>query len=163
MDSPMIIRHEQMRIAGKLVDADSGRNIDVLNPYNGKIVGTVPRASREQVAAAFEIAANYRPTLTRCERQQILLKTAEIIVSRKDEISDLITDDILGATASAEQLGKAAHADASRQTFVHIMGVAEAQAIVNDLIDSARAALQPFGEPAAVLHAFAEHLRLRDH
>jgi putative phosphonoacetaldehyde dehydrogenase len=80
-----------MRIAGKLVDGDSGKNVEVLNPYNGEVVGTVPRASREQIAGAFEIAASYRPDLTRYERQLILLKTAEIIVSRRDEISDLIT------------------------------------------------------------------------
>jgi putative phosphonoacetaldehyde dehydrogenase len=80
-----------MRIAGKLVDGGSGKNVEVLKPYNGEVVGTVPRASREQIAGAFEIAASYRPDLTRYERQQILLKTAEIIVSRRDEISDLIT------------------------------------------------------------------------
>jgi len=91
MYSPMTSKHEKMRIAGKLVDGDTGKKVEVLNPYNGEVVGTVPRASREQVAAAFEIAANYRPKLTRYERQQILLKTAEIIVSRRDEISDLIT------------------------------------------------------------------------
>ena len=91
MYSPMTSRHEKMRIAGKLVDGDSGKNVEVLNPYNGEVVGTVPRASREQIAGAFEIAASYRPDLTRYERQQILLKTAEIIVSRRDEISDLIT------------------------------------------------------------------------
>lgn len=87
----MTIRHEKMRIAGKKVDGDTGKTVDVINPYSGKVIGTVPRASREQVAEAFEIAANYKPTLTRYERQQILMKTAEIIVSRLDEISDLIT------------------------------------------------------------------------
>jgi len=80
-----------MRIAGEKVDGDSGKLVEVFNPYNGELVGTVPRASREQVAAAFEIAANYKPKLTRYERQQILSKTADIIVSRKQEISDLIT------------------------------------------------------------------------
>ena len=87
----MTVRHEKMRIAGEKVDGDSGKLVEVFNPYNGELVGTVPRASREQVAAAFEIAANYKPKLTRYERQQILSKTADIIVSRKHEISDLIT------------------------------------------------------------------------
>jgi putative phosphonoacetaldehyde dehydrogenase len=91
MDSPMTIKHEKMRIAGKLVDGDTGKRIDVLNPYNGEVVGTVPRASRAQIAAAFEIAAAYKPTLTRYERQQILTRIAETIISRKEEISDLIT------------------------------------------------------------------------
>ncbi len=84
-------RHEKMRIAGELVDGDTGKTIDVLNPYNGEVVGSVPRASRAQVAGAFEIAANYRADLTRYERQQILTRIAEIIVDRKAEISDLIT------------------------------------------------------------------------
>jgi putative phosphonoacetaldehyde dehydrogenase len=87
----MAIRHEKMRIAGKLVDGDTGKRIDVLNPYNGEVVGTVPRASREQIAQTFAIAAGYKPTLTRYERQQILTRIAETIIERKDEISDLIT------------------------------------------------------------------------
>ncbi|MFT5219268.1 MAG: putative phosphonoacetaldehyde dehydrogenase [Planctomycetota bacterium] len=86
----MTVRHEKMRIAGKLVDGDCG-SVEVFNPYNNELVGTVPRASRAQVAEAFEIAANYKSTLTRYERQQILSKIAEMIVARKDEISDLIT------------------------------------------------------------------------
>jgi putative phosphonoacetaldehyde dehydrogenase len=91
MDSAMTVRHEKMRIAGKLVDGDTGKNIEVLNPYNGEVVGTVPRASREQIAEAFELAAAYKPTLTRYERQQILTRIAEAIIERKEEISDLIT------------------------------------------------------------------------
>ena len=64
----MTSRHEKMRIAGQLVDGDCGQ-LEVFNPYNGEVVGTVPRASREQVAGAFEIAANYKAKLTRYERQ----------------------------------------------------------------------------------------------
>jgi putative phosphonoacetaldehyde dehydrogenase len=90
-DSPMTIRHEKMRIAGKLVDGDTGNNIEVLNPYNGEVVGTVPRASRAQIAEAFEIAASYKPKLTRYQRQQILTRIAEAIIARKQELSDLIT------------------------------------------------------------------------
>ena len=85
------IRNEKMRIAGRQVDAESGATLEVFNPYNNEVVGTVPRASQAQVAEAFEIAANYKPKLTRYERQQILMRTAEILVSRKEEISDLIT------------------------------------------------------------------------
>ncbi len=44
----MTVRHEKMRIAGELVDGDTGNNIEVFNPYNGEVVGTVPRASRAQ-------------------------------------------------------------------------------------------------------------------
>ena len=80
-----------MRIAGDKVDGETGKAVEVLNPFTNEVVGTVPRASQKQVADAFDIAAAYKPTLSRYERQQILSKTAEILVSRKEEISDLIT------------------------------------------------------------------------
>lgn len=82
-------RHESMRIAGKKVKSD--RTFDVLNPYTGEIVGTAPRATPQQVREAFQIATDYKPTLTRYERQQILFRAAEILESRKNEISDVIT------------------------------------------------------------------------
>jgi putative phosphonoacetaldehyde dehydrogenase len=103
-----VVRHEKMRIAGEMVDGDTGEVVEVFNPYNGEIVGTVPRASRQQVANAFEIAANYKPTLTRYERQQILSRTAEILVSRKAEISDLITAECgLSKKDSLYEVGRA--------------------------------------------------------
>ncbi len=83
------VRHESMRIAGKMVDAD--RVFDVHNPYTGKVVGTAPRATREQVREAFQIAADYKPTLTRYDRQKILFRAGGILKDRKEEISDLIT------------------------------------------------------------------------
>jgi putative phosphonoacetaldehyde dehydrogenase len=85
------VRHEQMRIAGKRVDGETGKCIEVYNPYDNTLVGTVPRASREQVAEAFEIAANYTSKLSRYDRQQILSKIAHALIARKEEISDLIT------------------------------------------------------------------------
>ncbi len=84
-------RHELMRIAGERVDAESGLRIEVRYPYTNDVVGTVPRASRSQVAQAFEVAAAYRPKLSRYERQRILLRTAEILVSRREEFAELIT------------------------------------------------------------------------
>jgi acyl-CoA reductase-like NAD-dependent aldehyde dehydrogenase len=92
MDVSENIRHEAMRIGGEKITTKD--RIEVLNPYNGSVVGTIPRGTREHVKKAFKIAANYQPTLTRYERQQILIKTAEIIISRKDEISDLITAEL---------------------------------------------------------------------
>ncbi len=89
LDKTMI--QEKMRIAGDKVDGETGKSVEVFNPFTNKVVGTVPRASQKQVAEAFEIAAAYQPVLSRYERQQILSKTAEILVSRKEEISDLIT------------------------------------------------------------------------
>jgi phosphonoacetaldehyde dehydrogenase len=81
--------HEKMRIAGKLVDADD--RVEVRNPYTGAVVGTVPSASPAQVAEAFRQANAYQPKLSRYDRQKILLRTAELLASRRDEIATLIT------------------------------------------------------------------------
>jgi acyl-CoA reductase-like NAD-dependent aldehyde dehydrogenase len=86
------VRHEPMRIAGKLVDADETLNVHY--PYTDAVVGTVPAGTAEHARKAFEIAANYTPKLTRYERQKILLKTAELLNTRKEEISDLVTSEL---------------------------------------------------------------------
>jgi putative phosphonoacetaldehyde dehydrogenase len=83
------IRHEGMRIAGKHVDLDE--RIEVRNPYNGAVVGTVPAARAEHVRSAFAKAAAYKPKLSRYERQQILLRTAELLRDRKEEFARIIT------------------------------------------------------------------------
>ena len=66
------VRHEAMRIAGKRVETDE--RIEVRNPYNGAVVGTVPAARPEHVREAFAKAKAFKPKLTRYERQQILLQ-----------------------------------------------------------------------------------------
>jgi len=81
--------HEEMRIAGKRVDAE--RRIEVHNPYTGEIVGTVPAATPAQVAEAFRLAYAYKPKLTRWERQKILLRTAELLAERREAIATLIS------------------------------------------------------------------------
>lgn len=84
-------KHETMRLA---FDApDDGPRMDVLNPYNGDVVGTIPLASVETVNRAFEVAAAYQPKLTRAERAKILRNTADQIRARRDEIADLITSE----------------------------------------------------------------------
>ena len=83
------IRHEQMRIAGSLVDTDE--RVEVFNPYTNKVVGTVPAARSEHVRDAFAKAKAFKSKLTRYERQQILLRTADILASRKEDFARLIT------------------------------------------------------------------------
>src|SRR5690349_10177172 len=84
-----VLHQEKMRIAGELVGSD--RVIEVHNPYNGQLVGTVPKASVAQLRAAYDKVAAYKPTLSRHDRSKILRKTAEILDSRKNEVARLIT------------------------------------------------------------------------
>ncbi|MEO8507763.1 MAG: aldehyde dehydrogenase family protein, partial [Betaproteobacteria bacterium] len=78
-----------MRIAGEHVGGE--RVIEVRNPYTGALVGTVPKASVDDVRRAFAIARDYRATLTRYERSAVMQRTAVLIRERADVISDLIT------------------------------------------------------------------------
>jgi aldehyde dehydrogenase (NAD+) len=100
------IRREAMRIAGERVTCD--RVIEVRNPYTGGLVGTVPKATVEDIRRAFAIARAYKPVLTRFERYAICYRTAEIIRSRTEELSDLITAECgLGKKDSRYEVGRA--------------------------------------------------------
>jgi aldehyde dehydrogenase (NAD+) len=85
----MDFRKEALRIGGERVWRD--RTIDVTNPHTGECVGTVPKASIDDLRQAFEFARTYRPALSRYERHRILLRASEAVVARSEEISDLIT------------------------------------------------------------------------
>jgi putative phosphonoacetaldehyde dehydrogenase len=88
-EAAMQVRHEPMRIAGEKVDAEGV--VEVRYPFTDTVVGTVPAGGAEHARRAFAIAAGYRPKLTRYERQRILLRTAEALSARKEELSDLVT------------------------------------------------------------------------
>jgi len=83
------VLHEKMRIGGVRVGRD--RVLEVHNPYTGALVGTVPMASVDDVRHAFSVARAYKPRLTRYERYRICQRAAEILASRAEELSDLIT------------------------------------------------------------------------
>ena len=78
-----------MRIAGRKVDAEEV--VEVRYPWNDTVVGTVPAGGAEHARSAFATAAGFKSKLTRYERQKILLRTAELLDGRKEEISDLVT------------------------------------------------------------------------
>jgi phosphonoacetaldehyde dehydrogenase len=82
-------RHEAMRIGGERVTR--AEVIEVFNPYTSERVGTVPKATVDDVRHAFEYAHAYRAKLTRYERAQILRRAADIVRERTGEIADLIT------------------------------------------------------------------------
>ncbi|MHA1128371.1 MAG: phosphonoacetaldehyde dehydrogenase [Alphaproteobacteria bacterium] len=90
--APIEMRHESMRIAGRKVD--TVERIEVRYPYTNEVIGSVPAGTAEHAREAFEIAANYTPTLTRYERQRILLNVADIINDRKEELAPIITAEL---------------------------------------------------------------------
>ena len=75
-----------------------------------------------------------------------------------------VMDDVLDVTASSETLGKTAGKDiaAEKSTYVACMGVDDARAYANQLLDEALDLLTPFGEAAESLSALSRLLVQRD-
>ncbi|MFN0190379.1 MAG: phosphonoacetaldehyde dehydrogenase [Aestuariivirga sp.] len=97
---------ESMRIGGKKVTADGA--VPVHYPYTNEVIGFVPAGRAEHAAKAFDIAAKFKPKLTRYERQQILFRAAELIRERKDTLSDLVTLELgISKKDSAYECGRA--------------------------------------------------------
>ncbi len=82
-------RHEGMRIGGEIVFTDDV--IEVLYPYTDEVVGTVPAGKAEHARRAFEIAANYKSTLTRYERSQILTRAGQLIGEKREYLAKWLT------------------------------------------------------------------------
>jgi len=84
---------EALRIAGEQIGADreGERVIEVFDPYTGQLVGSVPKATLEEVRRAIAIGHAYRPKLTRYERSNILNKAAALVRERTAAIAQLIS------------------------------------------------------------------------
>lgn len=80
-----------MLIDGEWIDADE--RTDVLYPYSGDRIGSVPLASKEQINQAIDAAdrAQESSSLSAYERYELLMATAEHLESRSDEATELIT------------------------------------------------------------------------
>jgi hypothetical protein len=70
---------ESLRIAGAKVSRD--RVIEVRHPYSGQLVGTVPKATLDDVKRALQTARAFRSTLTRHDRYGILMTARASIAS----------------------------------------------------------------------------------
>ncbi|GIH27524.1 gamma-aminobutyraldehyde dehydrogenase [Acrocarpospora phusangensis] len=78
-------------IDGKFVDARSGRFSDVIDPSTGEVYAQAPVSGQEDVDAAFAAAASAFDTwgqTTPGERANLLLKIADAIDARADEINE---------------------------------------------------------------------------
>lgn len=93
--SQYILDHQlnAMRLIGRKVGADRAaeRCIQVFNPFTEQSIGSVPKATLDEVRDTFRAAHAYKPSLTRFERAAILNRAASIISQRLDQVAQLIT------------------------------------------------------------------------
>ena len=67
------------------------RIIEISNPYTRDVIGSVSKASVDEVRDAIDLAHAYRPRLTRYERAHILNNAASLVRERSAQIASLIS------------------------------------------------------------------------
>ena len=81
-------------IDGSWVAADSGEQIQVLNPATGEPMGDVPRLGRVETERAIEAAHAALPAwkaLTALERADILMKWHDLMLEHQDDLAMIMT------------------------------------------------------------------------
>jgi len=76
-------------VAGTPVQSEN--ILQVKNPYNNSLVGTVTMANRSHAQQAIEIAIKGGKKLSRYERYSILEKTRQLLIERKEEFAKTIS------------------------------------------------------------------------
>jgi len=117
-----------MLIGKKWVDKDE--KIDVRNPYDDKLIDTVPAGDVADVEAAFQAAEEgfeINRNLPVHERISILYKTAEIIRSRQEDFAKIIASE-------GSKTIKEARKEASRCIDTVMISAEEARRVVGETI-----------------------------
>ena len=82
----------RMHIGGQWVD--KSEKVEVINPFNGSVIDTIPRASQRDVETALKTAeygAKIMAKMTGYERYEIIHKVSEIMTERVEALAQIIT------------------------------------------------------------------------
>ena len=93
LQDPKLFR-QQCHVDGHWLDARSGRAIDVVNPADGKAIGTVPAFSGTETRAAIEAANRAFPAWrakTAKERAVILRKWYDLMMANQEDLAIIMT------------------------------------------------------------------------
>jgi succinate-semialdehyde dehydrogenase / glutarate-semialdehyde dehydrogenase len=104
-------RVARLLIGGEWLAADEGASFAVLSPASGEAVGECPAAGRAETLRAIDAASEALPAWTAlapAERGQILVRTAELLSDRTEELARLIA--LEAGKPLAEARGEVAYA-----------------------------------------------------
>ena len=114
-----------------LVDGEwveTGDWLEVLSPYDGSLVGRVPKGGTTETRRAIEAAAGaMHDPLPAHERAAILDRTAQLITDRSEEIARTISSE-------AGKPMKAARVEAARASSTFTMAAVEARRLTGDVV-----------------------------
>ena len=86
--------HTKCYIDGDWVDAESGEVIEVTNPANGEVLGTVPKMGAEETRRAIEAAGAAWPAwrkLTGKDRSKVLRRWYDLMLENVDDLAKIMT------------------------------------------------------------------------
>ena len=116
----------QLLIGGEWVE--TGEWIEVRSPYDGTLVGRVPRAGADEARRAVDAAESaMREPIPAHERAAILDRVAALLAERQDEVARTIC-------AEAGKPMKAARVEASRAISTFTMAGVEARKLAGDVL-----------------------------
>lgn len=129
LKDPKLFR-QQGYINGAWLDADAKATIDVTNPANGAVIGTIPKMGAAETRRAIEAASaalpGWRAKLPK-ERANILRKWFELMIANTDDLGLLMTTE--QGKPLAEAKGEIAYAASFIEWFAE-----EAKRIYGDVI-----------------------------
>lgn len=143
---------QQAFIQGEWRDANNQQTIDVTNPANGQLLGTVPKMGAGETRAAIEAANQALPAwraLTAKERAVILRHWFDLMMANQDDLAKLMT--LEQGKPLAEAKGEIAYAASFIEWFAE-----EGKRIYGDTIPGHQAdkrlivIKQPIGVTAAI-------------
>ena len=128
---PSLLR-QQCFIDGRWVDADDGAKVDVTNPANGAVLGTVPRCGANETRRAIEAAKKAFPAWAAKpakERGRILRKWADLMMANAEDLGKLMTAE--QGKPLAEAKGEVGYAASFYEWFAE-----EGRRVYGDMIPS---------------------------
>ncbi|MEM8587273.1 MAG: NADP-dependent succinate-semialdehyde dehydrogenase [Pseudomonadota bacterium] len=102
---------QQCYVDGKWIDADDGTTVDVTNPVDNSVIGTVPKLGARETRRAIEAANAAWPAWrakTAKEREVILKRWSQLMIENQDDLGRLMT--IEQGKPLAEAKGEVAYA-----------------------------------------------------
>jgi succinate-semialdehyde dehydrogenase / glutarate-semialdehyde dehydrogenase len=167
LENPLSLRdmslfRQQAFIGGRWENAGSGETARVINPANGKAVGTIPRMGVAETRQAIEAAERALPdwrARTAKERAQILRKWFDLMMANQEDLAVLMT--VEQGKPLAESRGEIAYAASFIEWFAE-----EGKRAYGDVIPShgrdkrivvlkqpigVTAAITPWNFPAAMI------------
>ncbi|WP_367299926.1 NADP-dependent succinate-semialdehyde dehydrogenase [Hafnia alvei] len=151
LNDPTLFR-QQAFIQGKWCDAESKKTIEVTNPANAQLLGTVPKMGANETRMAIEAANQALPAwraLTAKERATILRRWFDLMMANQDDLAKLMT--LEQGKPLAEAKGEIAYAASFIEWFAE-----EGKRIYGDTIPGHQAdkrlivIKQPIGVTAAI-------------